>query len=324
MKQKTLLKILLLSSSTITAIHFINKLIFHTATSKHLLDENKGEFYHWRFGKIFYNRYGSGSPLLLVHDLTTASSGAEWRKVVDYLSKDHTVYVIDLLGCGRSEKSNITYTNFLYVQLISDFIKNIIKHKTTVIATGLSGSFTVLSCYNNPDLFDKILLLNPPSPKELNKVPTKRSKTLKFFLNLPIFGTLIYNIVHSKNEIEKSFRNMYYDSSLIQQQDIDAYFESAHQKGVLSRFLFSSLKGNYVNLSITHALKEINHSIYLIGGSDLPSIHTVAEEYTQLNAAVETEFIKECKYLPQLETPKSLLHLLDIYLTEKTESASDF
>ena len=62
------------------------------------------------------------------------------------LEKTNTVYTIDLLGCGRSDKPNITYTNYLYVQLIDNFIKDVIKEKTDVVATGSSVSFTVMAC----------------------------------------------------------------------------------------------------------------------------------------------------------------------------------
>ena len=55
--------------------------------------------------------------------------------------KDHTVYTIDLLGFGRSEKPNLTYTNYLYVQLVTDFIQNIIGEKTDIIASNESISF---------------------------------------------------------------------------------------------------------------------------------------------------------------------------------------
>ena len=66
------------------------------------------------------------------------------------------VYTIDLLGCGRSEKLNMTYTNYLYVQLISDFIKSEIGHRVNVIATGEAASIPVMACANNPELFDPV------------------------------------------------------------------------------------------------------------------------------------------------------------------------
>ena len=77
---------------------------------------------------------------MLVHDLEPASSSYEWHEVRKRLAKNHTVYTIDLLGFGRSEKPNLTYTNYLYVQLLSDFIKSEIGHRTDILATGDAAS----------------------------------------------------------------------------------------------------------------------------------------------------------------------------------------
>ena len=77
------------------------------------------------------------------------SSSAEWKFLKKQLSKNHTVYCMDLLGCGCSDRPKITYTNFLYVQLISDFIKAVIKQPTDVLTSGLSGSFAVMACKND-------------------------------------------------------------------------------------------------------------------------------------------------------------------------------
>ncbi len=183
-------------------IYVINRLVFATAVLKNLLKSSADNYYNWRFGKVYYKKKGHGSPVLLIHDLTVYSSAYEWNKVVNELAETHTVYAIDLLGCGRSEKPRITYTNYLYVQLIADFIKNVIGEKADVIASGYSGSFTVLASYTNPEFISKIILINPPSLASLNKVPSKRSKLYKFILEFPIFGTLIYNIKTCQSNIQ--------------------------------------------------------------------------------------------------------------------------
>ena len=123
-----LLTMLILSSSAITATAMINKWIKLSATCKNQLAEPNASCFHWRFGSVHYTKTGSGKPLLLIHDLDAASSGYEWNHIVHSLQEHYTVYTIDLLGCGRCEKPCLTYTNYLYVQLISDFIKSEIGH----------------------------------------------------------------------------------------------------------------------------------------------------------------------------------------------------
>lgn len=309
-----LLTISILFTLATGIIYFINKLIFATAILKDLLKSSADNYYHWRFGKIYYKKKGSGSPLLLIHDLTVSSSAYEWNKVIDKFAEKHTVYAIDLLGCGRSEKPRITYTNYLYVQLISDFIKNVIHEKTTIAATGYSSSFVVLACHNEPQLFGNLFLVNPPSLNNLAKIPTKRSKLHKLLLELPVFGTLLYNMKTCQSNIQLLFTEKYlYNPFHATPEMVDTYYEAAHKSFSNSKFLLSSIIGCYTNNSILHALKETNQSIVILCGEGEPDAKNIADTYIEYNASVEAATIKGTKHLPQLEEPERFLDAMDIY-----------
>ncbi|MDD3415639.1 MAG: alpha/beta fold hydrolase [Lachnospiraceae bacterium] len=311
--KKKFTTIALLGTATAATIHIINKAIEYSATLYNYLAQPEGNYYDWRFGKIFYTKQGEGSPILLIHDLDVSSSSYEWNAVVSTLSKINTVYTLDLLGCGRSDKPNLTYTNFLYVQLITDFIKHIIKEKTDVISTGASGSFTIMACANDNDIFNKIMLVNPASLIELAKIPTKRTKMLKHIINLPIIGTLIYNITVAKNMIEENFEeNYFYDNSKIDSKAIDTYYEAAHNKAMASKFLFASIQSRYTNANIIHCLKNINNSIFIITGNGNPLNEAFADQYANQIPAIEVFGIENTKYLPQLEAPTAFIEQVDV------------
>lgn len=299
-------------------IYVINRLIFATATLKDLLKSSANNFYSWRFGKIYYKKKGNGSPLLLIHDLNVYSSAYEWEKTIDKLSQNHTVYAIDLLGCGRSEKPRITYTNYLYVQLISDFIKNVIHEKTDIMASGYSSSFSLLTCHNESSLFGKLILINPPSLSDLNKIPGKRSKLYKFLLELPVFGTLVYNMITCQSNVQLLFTEKYlFNPFNATPEMIDTYYESAHKSFSNSKFLLSSMIGCYTNNSISHALKEINQSILLVSGQAEADSQEIASSYAEINPSIETCVVKRSKHLPQLEVPQLFLDTINIYLDEE-------
>ena len=118
-----------MGTAVIATTHIINKFIFKYATINNYTFENKSEnSYGWKFGNIAYSAYGdkNASPLLLIHDLNAYSSGYEWNNVIQHLSDTHYVYVLDMLGCGHSDKPHITYTTYMYTQLLNDFITNVI------------------------------------------------------------------------------------------------------------------------------------------------------------------------------------------------------
>lgn len=296
-------------------IYLINRLIFASATLKDLLKSSANNYYNWRFGKIYYKKKGSGSPILLIHDLTVYSSAYEWKNVIDNLAKSHTVYAVDLLGCGRSEKPRITYTNYLYVQLISDFIKNVIHEKTDILASGYSGSFSILACHNESSLFGKIFLVNPPELTTLNKIPGKKSKLYKFLLELPVFGTLVYNMITCQSNVQLLFTENYlYNPFDVTAEMIDTYYEAAHKGFSNSKFLLSSIIGCYTNNSINHALRETNQSIILITGEEEENGKNVQNAYTSINPSIETCYIEKTKHLPHLEAANRFIEFMNIYL----------
>ena len=308
-----ILTLIILSSSAVTTTAFINKIIKIKATKNNSLDQQKSHFFHWRLGDIYYERVGTGKPVLLIHDLNAASSSYEWNKLIPLLAENYTVYAIDLLGCGHSEKINTTYTNYLYVQLITDFIKSEIGHRTSIIATGESASIPIMACSNEPSIFEQIMLINPLDLSEYCKIPGKRARLYKKIIDFPVIGTLLYHIAVSRDFIEsEAKKHIFYNQYCITPEWIDAYYEAAHL-GVSPKSIYASQRCNYTKCNINNALKKINHSISLIGGAEIDNITERLEKYKDLNPAIETAFIPETKYLPQLENAGALNELIKTY-----------
>ena len=285
--KKTLLFISTALGTTTLAFHVINKFIFNT--SDELSEEDSSNYYNWKFGNIYYQMTGSGSPLLLIHDLNHYSSSMEWDKVIDTLSREHTVYTIDLLGCGKSDKPAITYTCYLYVQLLTDFIRDIIGEKTDIVATGASVSFVTAACQNIADQIGHIILVCPESIRTLAKAPNHKSKLLASIINLPIYGTFIYNV---------GARNT-------------ALSDSAE-----CRYLYSSILGHYTTVNIAHCLEGLTTSIAVISGKNAPETFEKAEEYCNVLPSIEHIEIAGCGLLPQRENADAFLEQIDILLSD--------
>ena len=72
---KRLLTLAALATTTTATIHIINKVIAASACLKEMLDTDVRNYYHWRFGDIYYTKKGKGSPILLIHDMLPGGSG---------------------------------------------------------------------------------------------------------------------------------------------------------------------------------------------------------------------------------------------------------
>lgn len=314
-KLKIFTLITALVSAAIFLIHIINRILLYISTSNASLHDLKGDYYDWRFGRLYYEKHGKGSPLLLVHDMTASSSSYEWHHLIDDLSKNHTVYVLDLLGCGRSDKPNLAYTSFLYVQMITDFIKHHVGGPCDVMVCGSSSSFVLATAANDNNIIGQIILVNPESIVELAKIPTKRTKALRLLINLPIIGTFLYNIFHSKNSIGNIFRNYYFSNIRnVKDYDIECYCEAAHIEKSHSKYLFSSIMGRYINLNILPFVEKIDNSIFIVVGNNLPEGIAIAEQYKEFIPSAEIIRLEKSKHLPHLENPKLFLSQLNFIL----------
>ena len=308
-------RVLFLVGTTVAAIYAYNKFIEATATQKKLLSTDKGDFFDWNGETIYYTKSGSGSPILLIHDADAAASSEEWTKLLHRLEKKHTVYTIDLLGCGRSSKPAIEYTNYLYVQLITAFVNNIIQEKVTVISTNISASFVIMANHLDNTLFEKLILINPISLDELNIIPDKLSKLKKRIIELPFIGTFVYNLMTSNIKIDETFRTKYHGKpQLISSRMEDVYYESAHTGGSNGRFLYSSLIGNYVNNTATHAVKKLVTPTLIIGCKELKKYEHALDDYHMLNSNIEIIRINNGSLYPHIEIPEKISSIIENYI----------
>lgn len=300
-------KTLITSALCLTGMHIVNKIIFSTATVCDKLVNKQSKTFHWRFGDVVYTKSGKGSPILLIHHLSPDGSQYEWKKTIPYLEKSHTVYALDLLGCGKSDKPSLSYTNYMFAQLVTDFIKQIIQEKTTIITSGSSSSIGITSAFMSKDIADKLIFINPENSTDVSLMPDKKSKAVKRILELPVLGTFIYNLSTCKRRLMGLSIAKYFKSAgSVRHTDIQAFYESAHVQGPSARFLKASIAGHYTNYNIFPFLNGLKQEIFILYGDDIKEAKEELAFYKSIQPAIKYDMIPNTRFLPQMETPEIL------------------
>lgn len=307
-KIKNILKFIAYTTA-FTAIY--NKIVAILATGLNILKTNNGEYFLWEYGKVFYQKKGEGSPVLLLHDLTSASSGYEWSKIADKLAENHTVYIPDILGCGRSDKPGTSYSNFLYVKFLTTFLKEEIGESCTIVTSGNSSSFTLLGSNFSSNLVKEVICINPANPYGYDQSKNFKDKLINTILSVPIYGTLAYNHYLSQEKIKKRFaENYFYGEDDETKTHIQAYHEAAHRKLRFARNFLAAERLNYCVLPVKHILSDLTFDVKLIFGAEEECASEIAEVYKEYNGNISIEFIAEAKHLPQLEKVDEILKLI--------------
>lgn len=117
----------------------------------------KAEYVNINGIDLYYEVYGEGEPLLLLHGWTQSSSF--WSKYVPTYSKHFKVYVIDLRGHGRTSQLTADFSINKSAKDILELMDYLQIKK--VKAIGLSfGGLTLLELANaNPERIQELILI---------------------------------------------------------------------------------------------------------------------------------------------------------------------
>jgi len=295
-------------------IHAANRYITFHSRNKDFLPLYNHNYFSYKTGRVFYTVKGSGSPVVLLHDVMEGGSGYEWNRIEDELAQNHTVYTLDLPGCGRSDKYGIIYTNFLFVQMLSQFINNVIKGKTSVVACGYSSTIVLMANIYDRNLFDKITLINPSDPSLISRKVTVKGKIYRRIIETPVYGTMIYNMHSSHEALSTRFMDKYFYNPFHVERDVlDAYYEAAHKGGYFCKSLYASLSSGYLNVDITKAVKNLNaeKSILIFGETEF-NRDSVKNRYIAINPSLRSKICGLSGHFPQIESPEQLLQMIKI------------
>ena len=313
-KMKCLLKTTIFTS---VSMHLANRLMSHLSLSRDILTTVQGHQFSWNEGNIFYTKTGNGEPLLLVHHLFPDSSSYEWKLVVKELAQNYTVYAIDLIGCGRSAKPGMLYTNYFYVQLLQDFIKKVIKQPTNLVVSKASASFGIAECCMNPQQVKKLILVNPDPISCSTALLSKRIQLRKYLLRLPIIGTFLYNL-DMQHPVEKlKFRLRFLGQTNPHPEDWAwAYTEAAYLNNSNGKHLLSSIENKLINSNIIHGVSILKTPTLIIGSADHKLIDQTIQDYQEINEHLDSITILGSSYLPQIDSPKQFCDCVHDYLSK--------
>jgi pimeloyl-ACP methyl ester carboxylesterase len=104
--------------------------------------------------RIWYERWGAGPPLVLLHG--AFGSSAEWEQAAPALTEQFTVCATDTRGHGHTpDPGPISYD--LIAADVAGFIETIIKRPTSIVGWSDGGIVSLLVALHRPDLVHKIV-----------------------------------------------------------------------------------------------------------------------------------------------------------------------
>lgn len=258
----------------------------------------------WKGYSINYAVQGSGPPILLVHGF--GASIGHWRRNIGVLAKSNTVYAIDLLGLGASEKpSKFQYTMEIWAELLVDFIKEVVGAPTVLIGNSIGSLACVIASAGAAPsgLVRGTVLLNCSGGMN-NKAVTDDWRLqlaspllwlIDFLLQRPSIATRLFNRVKSRDNLKTILQSIYSNKDAVDDELVEVILRPADTAGALDAFV--SIITGPPGPKPMKLIPSISNPILVLWGDEDP--------FTPINGPVGKYF----QALPQIN-PKVQLYLL--------------
>ncbi|KAL5229573.1 hypothetical protein ABZP36_028349 [Zizania latifolia] len=199
----------------------------------------------WRGMRVNYLVRGEGPPVLLVHGF--GASVGHWRRNIGVLSESYTVYAIDLLGFGASEKPpGFSYTMETWAQLILDFLDDVVKRPTVLVGNSVGSLACVIAAAESSRDFVRGLVLLNCSGGMNNKaiVDDWRIKLLlpllwliDFLLKQRRIASALFERVKDRNNLKDILLSVYGNKDAVDDELVEIIRGPADGEGALDAFV---------------------------------------------------------------------------------------
>ncbi len=111
--------------------------------------------------QLYYEKRGSGPPLLLLHGL--GSSARDWELQIDAFAPNYRVIVVDMRGHGRSDKPPGPYSVPLFAEDVAAFMRALNLAPAHVVGLSMGGMIAFQLAVDAPELLKSLVIINSSS-----------------------------------------------------------------------------------------------------------------------------------------------------------------
>ena len=258
----------------------------------------------WKHGQIFYRHAGEegARPILFVHGIGAGARAFMWRRNFLPLARDFRVYALDLLGFGYSDKPpNAPYSADLYVELISDFIREVVGRPAGVVAHTLSAAFAVRAADEHRGLVNSLVLVSPTGADHLSARPGVTGAAFYGLLHSPVLGASFYNAVTSERGVRDYARKqLFYERRFATPRLVAHYYAVSHLPG--AQHAATAFLSGYLNTDVREPFARLRQPVTLAWGKQ-DTINPIdqAGQLLSLNPRARLEVFDRCRMMPQEE-----------------------
>jgi len=193
------------------------------------LPTTKARYWYWRGWRIRYQvirastpQAEAATPLLLLHGF--GASLEQWRDNFAMLAQHRTVYALDLLGFGDSQKAATVFNTDLWSTQVHDFWQAWIGRPIVLVGHSLGALVALNNAVTYPDMVERLVMLTLPAAREelISGWMETMSRVVERLFSTPLLIRPVFQIFRRPGVIRGALSSIYQrrervDDALIRQ-----------------------------------------------------------------------------------------------------------
>lgn len=248
--------------------------------------------------RIHVQLAGLGQPLILVHGL---GGPLMWQRVIEPLSHDFRVVVVDLPGFGDSECLREPYSTIHYAEFLFNFLNVLKIERATLVGISYGAQIAVHVAHQHPDWVEKLVLI---SSTGLMTYTALMNNTL-FWV---IFSSIAKHIVLKSKWLTCGIARLSFYNIRSRPKDLcDKYYAQLSPTGKRDALLNGMRNSVTKDPTFCTKLSELRTPTLIVWGKQDRTVPSgYASRFQQCIPHSEVRIFRDCAHSLPLEKPQEL------------------
>jgi pimeloyl-ACP methyl ester carboxylesterase len=251
------------------------------------------------------------TPLILLHGFGT--SIGHWRQNLAVLGEHHTVYALDMLGFGASEKASVSYKVNLWVEQVYDFWRTFVRQPVVLVGNSIGSLISLAAAAAHPDMVQGVVMLSLPDPSVREEIIPKFLRpavaTLENFVASPILIKTLFRVVRRPGMVRRWAGLAYANSKAVTDELVDILVGPAQDRGSAQAFcaILKAMTSAQFGPSVKAVLPTLKLPMLLIWGQQDRMVPPVfADHFASYNPNLQLLKLDNAGHCPHDECPEEV------------------
>lgn len=230
--------------------------------------------------------------MILLHGF--GASIGHWRHNLTELAQHHTVYALDMLGFGASEKAAAPYDAAFWVEQVYDFWRTFIRQPVVLVGNSIGSLICLAAAAKYPEMVQGMVMISLPDPSVREEAMPKALRpvvaAIESLFTSPLLLKPVFRIMRRPSVVRNWAAIAYANRDAVTDELVEILTGPAQDRGSAQAFcaILKSMVSAQFGPSVKAVLPTLKIPMLLLWGQQDRMIPTyLARQFLECNPELQ-------------------------------------